>query len=72
MPSKYFKTDKKGFNVLLKKANELLGLPDGNGNDNYCSPLIDNGDYYFIVNNEIISLVDENKLVDFIKEENAL
>lgn len=66
MPSKYFKTTKKGFETLSKQANQLLGLPDGNGNDNYCLPLIDkNGVHYFLANEEVISLVDENKLVDY-------
>jgi hypothetical protein len=66
MPSKYLKTTKKGFETLLKKANELLGLPDGNGNDSYCSPLINTkGDFFFIVNQEVLSLVDESKLVDY-------
>jgi hypothetical protein len=60
------KTTKKGFETLLKQANELLGLPDGNGNDNYCIPIIDvKGAYYFMVTSEVISLVDESKLVDY-------
>jgi hypothetical protein len=60
------KTTKKGFEKLLAQANELLGLPDGNGNDNYCIPIIDvKGAYYFMVTSEVISLVDESKLVDY-------
>ena len=60
------KTTKKGFEKLLVQANELLGLPDGNGNDNYCIPIIDvKGAYYFMVTSEVISLVDESKLVDY-------
>jgi len=66
MPSKYLKTTKKGFETLLKQANDLLGLPDGNGNDSYCTPLINTkGDYFFIANQEVLSLVDESKLVDY-------
>ena len=62
----YYATDKKGFNKLLNQANKLLGFPDGNGTDNYCEPIIDkDGVYYFTINTEVESLVDESKLVDY-------
>jgi hypothetical protein len=55
----YYKTDKQGFEELLNEANLQLGLPDGNGNDNYCNPIIDiNGEYWFMVNLEVANLVD--------------
>lgn len=58
----YYKTDKQGFEELLNEANLQLGLPDGNGNDNYCNPIIDiNGDYWFMVNLEVANLVDISK-----------
>ena len=62
---KYFKCSKTKFNSLLKQANKLLGY----GNDladNYCNPTIDkHGNYYFIVNEEVLSLVDYDKCVPF-------
>jgi hypothetical protein len=62
----YYATDKKGFNALLKQANNLLGFPDDKGTDNYCNPIIDmNGAYYFTVNFEVESLVDKSKCVEF-------
>lgn len=55
----YYKTDKQGFEKLLNEANLQLGLPDGNGNDTYCNPIIDiNGEYWFMVNLEVANLVD--------------
>ena len=62
---KYLKCTKTKFNSLLKQANTLLGF----GNElaeNYCNPIIDKyGNYYFIVNQEVLSLVDYNKCVEF-------
>jgi hypothetical protein len=62
---KYFKCSKTKFNSLLKNANALLGF----GNElaeNYCNPIIDkHGNYYFIVNEEVLSLVDYNKCITF-------
>jgi hypothetical protein len=55
----YYKTDKQGFEELLNKANLQLGLPDGNGNETYCNPIIDiNEEYWFIVNLEVANLVN--------------
>jgi hypothetical protein len=62
---KYFKCSKTKFNSLLKQANKLLGY----GNDladNYCNPTIDKyGNYYFIVNEEVLSLVDYELCIPF-------
>jgi hypothetical protein len=55
----YYKTDQKGFEELLSKADIQLGLPNGNGTYTYCNPIIDiNGDYWFTVNLEVANLVD--------------
>ena len=62
---KYFKCTKAQFETLLSQANTLLGF----GNDlaeNYCNPIIDKfGNYYFVVNQEVLSLVDYSKCIPF-------
>ena len=62
---KYFKCSKTKFNSLLNQANTLLGF----GNElaeNYCNPIIDkHGNYYFIVNEEVLSLVDYELCISF-------
>ena len=62
---KYLKCTKVQFENLLNQANQLLGF----GNelaDNYCNPIIDKfGNYYFVVNQEVLSLVDYTKCIPF-------
>ena len=71
---KYLKCTKSQFETLLNQANTLLGF----GNhlaENYCNPIIDKfGNYYFVVNQEVLSLVDYNKCIPFdeIQFENSL
>lgn len=61
----YFPCTKEKFNMLNKQANELLKFPE-NGTDDYAKPITDeNNQIYFIVNNEVSSLVDLNKCVTF-------
>lgn len=62
---KYLKCTKTDFNKLLKQANTLLGYPNELA-EAYCTPLIDiNGDYYFVVEKEVLSLVDYSKCIPF-------
>jgi hypothetical protein len=62
---KYLKCTKLAFEKLLKQANELLGYPNELA-ENYCNPVIDKfGKYYFLVNKEVLSLVDYNKCITF-------
>ena len=71
---KYLKCTKTKFNSLLNQANTLLGF----GNElaqNYCNPIIDKyGNYYFIVNQEVLELVDYSLCIPFeeIDFENSL
>jgi hypothetical protein len=62
---KYLKCTESEFYDLLKQANELLKYSNELA-ENYCNPIIDiNKDYYFIVNQEVVSLVDYNKCITF-------
>lgn len=62
---KFLKCNEKEFESLLKQANELLGYPNELA-ENYCTPMIDiNKDYYFLVNEEVINLVDYSLCVSF-------
>ena len=50
------------FQSLDTQACELLGYPDAGATD-YANPIIDiNGDYWLIVNPEIVSLFTEEQL----------
>ena len=54
--------DEAEFQNLDTQACELLGYPDAGATD-YANPIIDiNGDYWFIVNPEIVSLFTEEQL----------
>jgi hypothetical protein len=56
---------KAAWTTLNKKANTLLGYAC-EGAQNYSNPIIAaNGDYYFIVNPEIASLVELTKCVEY-------
>ena len=62
---KYFKCTKAQFETLLSQANTLLGFSNDLA-ENYCNPIIDKfGNYYFVVNQEVLSLVDYNKCIPF-------
>ena len=62
---KYFKCDQVTFESLLAQANSILGYPNSLA-ESYCTPLIDkNGDYYFIVEKEVLSLVDYTLCIPF-------
>jgi len=55
------------FKSLNEQANKLLDFPEG-GTESYAKPLIDDTkQVYFIVNQEVSSLVDLNKCVTFDK-----
>ena len=59
---------KAAWTALNKKANTLLGFPDDELAKNYSNPIIDiNGQYFFIVNPEVASLVDLTLCVDYDK-----
>lgn len=54
--------DEAEFQSLDTQACELLGYPDAGATD-YANPIIDiNGDYWLIVNPEIVSLFTEEQL----------
>lgn len=54
--------DEAEFQSLDTQACELLGYPDAGATD-YANPTIDiNGDYWLIVNPEIVSLFTEEQL----------
>ena len=54
--------DEAEFESLDTQACELLGYPDAGATD-YANPIIDiNGDYWLIVNPEIVSLFTEEQL----------
>ena len=54
--------DEAQFQSLDTQACELLGYPDAGATD-YANSIIDiNGDYWFIVNPEIVSLFTEEQL----------
>ena len=54
--------DEAEFQNLDTQACELLGYPDAGATD-YANPIIDiNGDYWLIVNPEIVSLFTEEQL----------
>jgi hypothetical protein len=62
---KYLKCTKNEFQDLLKQANKLLKYSNELA-ENYCNPIIDkNKNYYFLVNHEVLSLVDYNKCITF-------
>ena len=55
----------KQWQELEDKANALLGFPN-EGADNYSTPVIDKfGQYYFLVNPEVASLIDASKCVQY-------
>ena len=61
-PCFYPCADEAEFQNLDTQACELLGYPDAGATD-YANPIIDiNGDYWFIVNPEILSLFTEEQL----------
>ena len=61
-PCFYPCADEAEFQSLDTQACELLGYPDAGATD-YANPIIDiNGDYWFIVNPEIVSLFTEEQL----------
>ena len=54
--------DEAEFQSLDTQACELLGYPDAGATD-YANPIIDvNGDYWFIVNPEVVSLFTKEQL----------
>ena len=54
--------DEAEFQNLDTQACELLGYPDAGATD-YANPIIDiNGDYYFIINYEVVSLFTKAQL----------
>lgn len=54
--------DEAEFQSLDTQACELLGYPDAGATD-YANPIIDiNGDYWLIVNPEVVSLFTEEQL----------
>lgn len=61
-PCFYPCADEAEFQSLDTQACELLGYPDAGATD-YANPIIDiNGDYWLIVNPEIVSLFTEEQL----------
>ena len=61
-PCFYPCADEAEFQSLDTQACLLLGYPDAGALD-YCNPIIDiNGDYWLIVNPEIVSLFTEEQL----------
>ncbi len=54
---------KTAWTALNKKANTLLGFPDDELASNYSNSIVDiNGDYWIIINPEIVSLFTEEQL----------
>ena len=61
----FFPCTPKQWQELEDKANTLLGFPN-EGADNYSTPTIDKfGQYFFLVNQEVASLVDVSKCVQY-------
>ena len=61
-PCFYPCADETEFESLDTQACEMLGYPDAGATD-YANPIIDiNGDYWLIVNPEIVSLFTEEQL----------
>ena len=61
-PCFYPCADEAEFESLDTQACELLGYPDAGATD-YANPIIDiNGDYWLIVNPDIVSLFTEEQL----------
>jgi len=64
-PCFYPCTNKAEFESLDTQACELLDFPNAGASD-YCNPIIDKfGKYWFTVNPEVSTLVDESKLVNY-------
>jgi hypothetical protein len=53
------------FNQLNQQAGQLLGMPNED-TEQYAKPIIDkHGNYWFVVNPEVVSLVDVDDCVNF-------